>query len=62
MSKITIIGAGFAGQTAALYVGSAASGIAEGVQLARRSLDSGEAARTLERLVAYSGRAAGGRS
>ena len=39
---------------AALYVGGAAPNIAEGVGLARRSLDSGSALRALERLVALS--------
>jgi anthranilate phosphoribosyltransferase len=39
---------------AALYVGGAAPSIAEGVGLARHSLDSGSALRALERLVALS--------
>ena len=39
---------------AALFVGGAAASILGGVELARRSIDSGQAARVLERLVAFS--------
>jgi anthranilate phosphoribosyltransferase len=43
-----------ANAAAALFVGGAAASIVEGVDLAKRSIDSGRAARVLERLVAFS--------
>jgi anthranilate phosphoribosyltransferase len=44
---------------AALYVAGAAPSIAEGIELARTSIDSGRAAQVLEEMVLFTNRVSG---